>query len=121
MLLYAQEGRNKGFYVGDKKSMTESQTCPLGMFCPLPFNSLGTFNNVDSFSLFCYTDGLSESFDDNEEEFGAERIERIFSNNISLSPEKMNDKMLMEIDSFRGGNEYRDDATLLTCKVNQVL
>jgi len=93
-------------------------TTVLGMFCPLPFNSLGTFNDVESFNLFCYTDGLSESFDDNEEEFGPERIESIFSKNITLSPGQMNDKILMEIDSFRGENQYRDDVTLLTCKVN---
>ena len=97
--------------------LLDQGTTVLGMFCPLPFNTLGVYTNIKSFNLFCYTDGLSESLNDQQEEFGPDRIERIISENKKLSPEQINEKILFEVDSFRKDNGYRDDVTLLTCKV----
>lgn len=102
---------------GGETQLLDKGTTVLGMFCPLPFNTLGAFSGIHRFSLFCFTDGLSESVNNEEEEFGAERIEALVATNLSVSPNEINGKILAEVDSFRGDNAYRDDVTLLTCKV----
>ena len=52
-----------------------------------------------------------------DEEFGPERIEE-FINQISCdSPNEINNKVLEQVDLFRGEIAYRDDVTLLTCLV----
>lgn len=102
---------------GGNAQLLDKGTTVLGMFCPLPFNTLGTFEGIKGFNLFCYTDGLTESVNDNDDEFGAERIEGTFSRNLTVSPDEMNNYILNEVDKFRGDNAYRDDVTLLTCRV----
>lgn len=93
-------------------------TTVLGMFNPLPFNNKGRFENITQFTLFCYTDGLTESENDNGEEFGPEILEELMDECIELSPNEINLKMLQSVDDFRKLNPYKDDVTLLTCKVD---
>ena len=93
-------------------------TTVLGMFNPLPFNNKGRFENIKQFTLFCYTDGLTESENDHGEEFGPDILEELMDECIELSPNKINMKMLQSVDDFRKLNPYKDDVTLLTCKVD---
>lgn len=97
--------------------LLDQGTTVLGMFCPLPFNNMGSFHGVSSFNLFCYTDGLSEAINVNDEEFGPERIEKLINKISRDSPNDINDQVLKEVDLFRGDISYRDDVTLLTCRV----
>jgi len=103
---------------GSSPQLLDLGTTVLGMFNPLPFNNLGTFMNVKSFTLMCYTDGLTESVNDQEEEFGPEKVEEIMNNCGNLLPNEINTKMLTAVDRFRNMNPYRDDVTLLTCKAD---
>lgn len=98
--------------------LLDKGTTVLGMFNPLPFNNLGTFMNVKKFTLLCYTDGLTESVNDENEEFGPEKVEALMNNCSDMNPAEINIKMLEAVDSFRNDNPYRDDVTLLTCRVN---
>jgi sigma-B regulation protein RsbU (phosphoserine phosphatase) len=93
-------------------------TTVLGMFSPLPFNNKGRFENITQFTLLCYTDGLTESENDNGEEFGPEILEELLDACIELSPNEINLKMLQSVDDFRKLNPYKDDVTLLTCKID---
>lgn len=103
---------------GQAPQLLNLGTTILGMFNPLPFNNLGTLLNVQSFTLMCYTDGLTESVNDDNEEFGSEKIEEIMNNYNSLTPNEINFKILQAVDNFRATNPHRDDVTLLTCKAN---
>ena len=100
-----------------KEIMLEAGTTLLGMFQPLPFISEGAVEGLDKFLLFCYTDGLTETFNEESEEFGQDRLFDIVRNNKGASPVSIHSKILEELDAFRGEHNYHDDITMLTCKV----
>ena len=85
------------------------------MFCPLPFNTLGVHEDLKRFTLLCYTDGLTESMNLNEEEYGPERLLEAFRVNKSKRTSELNTGILTEVDVFRQNVPYRDDVTLLSC------
>lgn len=90
----------------------------LGMFAPLPFIEIGLINDVSTFDLFCFTDGLNEAINPDEDEFGEERIEDIVIKKINGRPQDINQAMMAEVNKFREGKEYRDDVTILSVKFN---
>ena len=63
------------------------------------------------------TDGLAELQDDNGAYFDDDKIESFVQENENNSPDSFNEKLLAEIDKFRGGKEYSDDIAILTCKI----
>ena len=68
-------------------------------------------------TILSFTDGLAELQDENGFYFDDEKIESFVKTNESDSPDDFNDKLLIEIDRFRGGKEYSDDIAILTCKI----
>jgi sigma-B regulation protein RsbU (phosphoserine phosphatase) len=92
-------------------------TTVLGMFNPLPFMEVGKLENVKEFLLFCYTDGLNEAINLEEEEFGEENIYKILDESKRSRPQAINKKMMGAVDAFRQGQEYRDDVTLFSAQL----
>lgn len=119
ILEYINCGHNPPLLCSESGEVTllDKGTTVLGMFCPLPFNTLGTYMNLRKFTLFCYTDGLTEVVNDEEEEYGPDRLNDMFGSCVDMDPDKVNQRVLHEVDAFRSGNSYRDDVTLLTCRV----
>ena len=68
-------------------------------------------------TILSFTDGLAELQDEDGFYFDDEKIESFVRANESDSPDDFNDKLLIEIDRFRGGKEYSDDIAILTCKI----
>lgn len=68
-------------------------------------------------TILSFTDGLAELQDEKGSYFDDEKIETFVKENESDSPDDFNEKLLMEIDRFRGGKEYSDDIAILTCKI----
>ncbi len=101
---------------GDMKLLDQGTTV-LGMFEPLPFLSLGLIENIDEFSLFCYTDGLNEAINSDEEEFGEERIHDLVKESRAEPPKVRNESMLKAVKDFIVDTPYRDDVTLVSIKV----
>lgn len=67
-------------------------------------------------SIFFYTDGVTEAFNDKEEEFEEERlIHSLVNENNSVSEEIVNN-MLKNVESFSNGKEQSDDITCLSIK-----
>lgn len=100
--------------------LLDKGTTVLGMFCPLPFNELGKCENLESFVLFSYTDGLTEANNNLEEEYGPERLLETFNVFRETSPDQINELILESVNSFRDGYPYGDDVTLLSCRVNAI-
>ena len=75
------------------------------------------FENGDC--LFLYTDGVTEATNDEGMEFGIKNLENFVSTNSSLSPKKINRKLISKLDSFSSAQFERDDITLLTIKKTQ--
>jgi sigma-B regulation protein RsbU (phosphoserine phosphatase) len=67
--------------------------------------------------FFSYTDGLTETFSEEGEPFGLEKVTEVVVEYLDDSLEQINEELLKELNRFRGRNSYNDDITLLSCKV----
>jgi phosphoserine phosphatase RsbU/P len=67
--------------------------------------------------IVSFTDGLPDLRNKDEEYFGDSSLEMFLEDNFTLTPEAFNQKLLAEIDEFRGDNEIADDIAVLTCKI----
>jgi serine phosphatase RsbU (regulator of sigma subunit) len=63
--------------------------------------------------LLLYTDGLTEAENDEEEEFGVERVEAVVAALDEVAAEPACRQLLAAVDAFAGGRPLGDDATLL--------
>ncbi len=118
-LVYVNSGHNPPYLVNGKGEMielTEGSTV-LGAFDELPFINEGFIDNLDGFTLFAYTDGLTESENPQGEELGSEPLEEYFSKNYTKPLTEIHSDILEMVDSFREAVPYRDDITMLSCKV----
>ncbi len=93
-------------------------TTVLGMFNPLPFLETIRLENLKNFFFFGYTDGLTETFNKRDEQFGEENVCRFITTSMPDDLSIFHNKMLKAIDEFREGEPYRDDITMLSCLVN---
>ncbi len=66
-----------------------------------------------------YTDGITEAFDPQEEEFGEERLTEILLRERHRSAREIFDAIMSAVDDFTAGAPQHDDLTLLVCKVSQ--
>jgi len=95
----------------------EEGTTILGAFEPLPFLHMGSIKNLEDFSLFLFTDGLTETFDFEEEEFGSERLEAFLEKNYNSPLDELHQGIMQELNDFRSGRSFDDDLTFLSCRV----
>jgi sigma-B regulation protein RsbU (phosphoserine phosphatase) len=66
--------------------------------------------------MICYTDGLVEQENDQDEEFGIERLAEIGITSSGHSAETINARIMSDFNAFRGETPYIDDTALLTCR-----
>ena len=68
--------------------------------------------------LFFYTDGISEAMNENQEEFGEERLFKIITDNIERNPENFQRNIIRHINEFVKDAEQHDDITMIVAKVD---
>jgi two-component system, sensor histidine kinase LadS len=69
-------------------------------------------------TLFLFSDGIFEEFNNRDEEFGLENLQSFFSGLIGeISPEAINRKLLKKLEEFRNGIPIHDDITLICIKI----
>ena len=120
-LVYVNAGHNPPFLI-DKQNgvrLLDEGCTVLGMFHPLPFINEGFVTDLDSFSLFLYTDGLTETENSKDEEFGSERIQAFLEKNYDRDLKLIHKDLLDELDSFKGRLPYKDDITLVSCRLEE--
>lgn len=119
-LRYINAGHNPPMLMNGEAKVTRltEGTTVLGAFEPLPFLNMGSVQNLDEFSLFLFTDGLVETFNDEDEEFGAERLEQFLESKYGEPLNNMHGELIETLNTFRGKQSYSDDLTFLSCKVN---
>ncbi|MEM8895195.1 MAG: PP2C family protein-serine/threonine phosphatase [Bacteroidota bacterium] len=118
VLRYVNCGHNPPiFRTGDELSMLEDGTTVLGMFDPLPFFTEGQMPIEGTFSIYSYTDGITETLNEEDEEFGQDRFMDMVKECCQNDLAGFNKKVIAGLDEFRGDTPYKDDITLLTCKV----
>lgn len=68
--------------------------------------------------LLLYTDGLTESCNSAEEEYGFRRIKRVAGQHLRTTPSKLISECLSDHRKFRAGAKQVDDLTLLVIRRN---
>lgn len=118
-MVYVNAGHNPPYLFNTSGKMQELTTgsTVLGVFDPLPFLSEGFIPDLDGFTLFCYTDGLTETENEAGVEIGSDRIAEFFQENHHKNLTKIHQELLDELDEYRGKMAYKDDITILSCKV----
>jgi sigma-B regulation protein RsbU (phosphoserine phosphatase) len=117
-LTYVNAGHNPPFLItstGELQQL-EKGTLVLGALKEIPFLEIGTTRIEKTQTLLLYTDGLTEAFNENEDEFGPERVIEILNNNIDANPSEILSNLLLGIDKFIGKRALSDDITLLACQ-----
>lgn len=118
-ITYVNAGHNPPFLLNeDGICELDKGTLVLGAFKKLPFLEIGQFKVNKGQTLFLYTDGLTEAFNKDDEEFGSDRVEDFLKNNMKASPSILISNLLVDLDKFVGEKEFSDDITLLVCNFN---
>jgi phosphoserine phosphatase RsbU/P len=120
-MVYVNSGHNPPILY-DKKNglrLLEDGSTVLGAMHPLPFLNEGFVTGLDDFLLFCYTDGLTETVDEQGNEFGVEPLMEYFSEPQTFNKDLkiIHQDIIVALDKFKGKNGYHDDITILSCRV----
>ncbi|WP_323757648.1 PP2C family protein-serine/threonine phosphatase [Roseivirga sp.] len=118
-LRYFNCGHNHPVLITKDKIMILSEgSTVLGAFDPLPFLDKGEIENLDEFSLFMFTDGLTETFNSAGEEFGDERLRKFLMDHKNKDLQTTHNDLMKELEGFKKENAFADDLTFLSCRVN---
>lgn len=96
---------------GDLKTLGEQHGLPLGIY--EDDYSSGSLVLEPNDSLILYTDGITETFNSNQELFGEIRLKEAISYAMSPNPHKIARTILDHIEIFAEGSEQSDDITLV--------
>ena len=70
----------------------------------------------ESSILALFTDGIVEAMNDNQEEFGEDRLIDIIKKGKSLAMEEVREQLIKQVKEHRGGKALEDDLTLALFK-----
>lgn len=120
-MVYVNAGHNPPI-LWDKKHgfrFLEDGSTVLGAMHPLPFLNEGFVTDLDEFLLFCYTDGVTETINEQGAEFGLESLMNYFRQDHTYEKDLkvIHQDIIVALDNFKGNNGYHDDITMLTCRV----
>lgn len=118
-MIYVNAGHNPPLLYDKKHGirLLEEGSTVLGAMHPLPFLNEGFIPDLDEFVLFCYTDGLTETVNETGAEFGINTLINYFKENNQKDLKTIHQDIIVALDNFKGRNSYRDDITMLTCRV----
>ncbi len=117
---YVNAGHNPPVFYSEKTGLIhlELGSTVLGILDSLPFLNVGKIRELDQFFIFAFTDGLLETFNEEDEPFGNERITAIVQKNINKELADLHKVVIDEVTAFKGKREFNDDITLLSCRIN---
>ena len=117
-LEYINCGHNEIILKSDSKIqlLTEGTTV-LGMLNPLPFIESKKIEKLTDFFIFCYTDGLTETFNEKNELFEFERLKNLVEKEDSSDIGRLQSIILDSLKKFKGEGDFHDDITMLSCRV----
>lgn len=90
----------------------EATGLPIGIFCREQYSAC-ELQLEPGDSLLLYTDGLTESRDPLDTEYGMERLSRMVSAKHSFAPQALTLACLADASSFRAGQPKGDDLTVM--------
>lgn len=116
-LTYINAGHNPPILISDKKvfRLTKGSTL-LGIGETIPFIEVEIMDMSRPYTLFCYTDGLTDTVNSTEEYLAEETIVELIRTNINSEPTFINDAIMYYAEEFKGENLFLDDIALMTIK-----
>lgn len=87
----------------------------IGLFAETPFEA-GEVEFAPGDILLVFSDGLSEAWGQDEEEFGEERMGELVRDNASLPARELEQTIQNEVEAFTAGARATDDRTLIVVK-----
>ena len=103
--------RNGGQFIVEK----DAHSGPLAALENMKFKA-GTVALQPGDTIFCYTDGVTEATDIEEELFGTERMLQALNRKPDAAPKELNENVLASISAFVGEAPQFDDTTILCLK-----
>lgn len=117
-LSYVNAGHNASIllYENNTYRLLEEGCTMLGIFDELPFLSVTKVVIPPRSFVLCYTDGLTEVFNKDEDEYGVENTINFLKCCRYVSSRNIHAQLLQEIDAFNNDITFSDDITLLSCR-----
>ena len=115
-LTYANGGHNAPLVVhadGRSDLLPLTNGVALGLVPDMEYQE-GTFTLSPGDTVVLYTDGVSEAMNGDDEEFGNERLLKIFASSPPTNSEEANQSIFRVLDAFVGAAPQSDDITCLT-------
>jgi sigma-B regulation protein RsbU (phosphoserine phosphatase) len=113
---YVNAGHNPPFLISDDITLLKAGCPGLGMLDEIPLITEGRISIPAGSSLFCYTDGLVETENEQNKEYGMEGLEESLKKNRAKKPSEINTNVLIDLKIYKGRTNYADDIALLSCK-----
>ncbi len=114
---YVNAGHNPPLLVsagGDVETLSNGGLV-LGMFENVVYEG-GRVEMRPGDTLLVYSDGVTETWDPDGDEFGAERLEALAVRSRTLDAESLQNAILREIELFEAGARATDDRTIVVLK-----
>ncbi|HWY09873.1 MAG TPA: SpoIIE family protein phosphatase, partial [Bacteroidia bacterium] len=116
-LTYINAGHNPPIIISNNKVSRLTKGCTLlGIAENIPFIDVEIVNVPDPYTLFCYTDGLTDTVNSENEYLAEETIIELLRTNINTEPRFINDAIMYYAEEFKGENLFVDDIALMTIK-----
>lgn len=117
-MVYVNAGHNPPILLDKSGVRLLDEGCTvLGAMNPLPFMNEGFITDLDEFTLLAYTDGLTETVNEAGVEYGVQALVDYLLANRNKDIRTMHQDIIVNLDGFKGRNSYRDDITILSCRV----
>jgi sigma-B regulation protein RsbU (phosphoserine phosphatase) len=116
-LAYSNAGHNTPMLIRRSGQMTKLDKggLPIGLMPGVAYQEdTVTFESGDV--LIIYSDGITESINEKDEEFGEHRLIEVVKNNLSRSASGIRDRMDEALSRFVGTTAPIDDMTLMIIK-----
>ncbi len=117
-LNYCNAGHNYPIIIRKDQKIEFLQTggLILGAFPEATYKREEIFLEPEDLAFF-YSDGLTENFNERQEMFGEDRLLELLLENRKLSPEKLKELIIKQVESFASGISLYDDFTMVILKV----
>jgi sigma-B regulation protein RsbU (phosphoserine phosphatase) len=114
---YCNAGHNPPYKIDKSGKFTELMTggIVLGMMPDMTFETAQTVLKPEDRIVF-FTDGITESMNEKDEEFGEVRVKNLMLKYKDDSAQSLLEKFVSETERFRGKGPQTDDITLLIIK-----
>jgi sigma-B regulation protein RsbU (phosphoserine phosphatase) len=118
LLTYVNSGHNPPYwYRSSKKKIQE--LAPTGTVVGINPSMQGKQEQIEidhGDIVLLYTDGITEGFNEEDQEFGDERLKSILMNNAQKSPADIMKEIQIALEAFVGSAPQSDDRTMVVIK-----